>query len=115
MAPTMTLFPPQARAHPVAFIPGDDGTVILARDARPVRRDDPAAPGGLTPQATTVPAASAVGGQSLDDVLVGAWEGLTAHRSVACPVCRGALRPRYGATSRTPIGGRCDDCGTTLA
>ncbi len=98
-----------------ARVPGDDGRVIRARDARFSRRDDPAALGGCTPMATTVPATPAVGGQSLDEVLVDAWEGLVAHRSVACPVCSGPLRPRYGATSRTPVGGRCEQCGSTLS
>lgn len=75
------------RHRPVAFIPGDDGAPILVRDAR----------------------------QTLDDLIVGAWEGLSAHRSVECPVCRGTVRPRYGASATAPLGGRCDDCDTTLS
>jgi len=48
------------------------------------------------------------GGPTLDDVLVGVWEGLAAHVAVTCPLCGGALRPAHHG------GGRCADCGTTL-
>jgi hypothetical protein len=54
------------------------------------------------------------GGPTLDDVLVGAWEGLTAHRTVECPVCGEEMAPEYGVHSR-PIGGRCGDCGSTIS
>ena len=54
------------------------------------------------------------GGVTLDDVLVGAWEDLTAHRTVSCPACSAAMAPRYGAGPE-PVGGRCGGCGTTLA
>ena len=50
---------------------------------------------------------------TLDDVIVGAWEELHDHHTVTCPVCSGAMAPRYGAGS-TPVGGRCADCGSTL-
>ncbi|HEY4280848.1 MAG TPA: hypothetical protein VGM91_21710 [Conexibacter sp.] len=59
-----------------------------------------------------------VGGEpTLDDMLVAAWEGLTAQAVVACPVCDGALQPIYGdAGGASPvIAGRCDRCGTTLS
>jgi hypothetical protein len=49
----------------------------------------------------------------LDDVLVGVWEGLAAHRVVRCVVCAEDMAPEYGAHAR-PIGGRCTSCGTTL-
>ena len=55
-----------------------------------------------------------VGGEpTLDDVLVGVWEGLIAHQVVECPACDGEMDPMYGAHTR-PIGGRCSACGTTL-
>jgi hypothetical protein len=54
------------------------------------------------------------GGPTLDDVLVGVWEGLSAHRTVACPACGEAMTPRYGAGS-APVGGRCGRCRTTIA
>ena len=104
MTTTLSLFPRQeARVRPPAFVPGDDGTVILARDARPVARDP------------KLPETPAVGGQSLDEFLVDAGEGLVAHRTVSCPVCRGQLRPRYGASGGVPAGGRCDRCDSTLS
>jgi hypothetical protein len=54
------------------------------------------------------------GGPTLDDVVSGAWEELTAHAVVACPLCDGKLVPEYGSHAR-PIGGRCRNCGTTLS
>jgi hypothetical protein len=55
-----------------------------------------------------------LGGEpTLDDVLAGAWEGLTAHAVVQCPVCGDELAPEYGAQA-LPIGGRCKGCGSTL-
>ena len=53
------------------------------------------------------------GGLSLDEAIVGAWEGLAAQATVACPLCGGRLRPRSTATAND-VGGRCGDCGTTL-
>jgi hypothetical protein len=59
-----------------------------------------------------------VGGEfTLDDMVVGAWEGLTAQAAVACPLCEGTLRPLYagGGGADPVIAGRCDRCGTTLS
>ena len=53
------------------------------------------------------------GGQTLDEVLSGAWEELTAQAVARCPMCLGDMEPEYGAHSR-PVGGRCRSCGTTL-
>ncbi len=53
------------------------------------------------------------GGLTLDEAIVGAWEGLAARVVVPCPCCGGALRPRTGATAEA-VSGRCGDCGTTL-
>ena len=53
-------------------------------------------------------------GPTLDDVLTGAWEGLLADRAASCPVCAGALVPRYGS-GPGPVAGRCTDCGTELS
>ena len=55
------------------------------------------------------------GGATLDDLLSGAWEGLTAAVSpTACPVCRGELEPRWSAGAGV-VGGRCGDCGSELS
>jgi len=51
------------------------------------------------------------GGLTLDDAIVGAWEGLAARAAVRCPLCAGALRPRGVGEAD---GGSCVDCGTTL-
>ena len=82
----------------------------LERGAPPRRRDrTPFAAAPVAGVEQTRPGGEA----TLDDVIVGAWEGLLAHRTVSCPVCSGALAPRYGAGS-APVGGRCNDCGSTL-
>jgi len=52
---------------------------------------------------------------TLDEMLVVAWEGVTAHHQASCPVCRGAMVPRYAAAGPESLGGRCRDCGSTLA
>ena len=45
---------------------------------------------------------------TLDEALVGVWEGLLARRTVRCPVCRHeAMAPCDG-------GGRCDACHAQL-
>jgi hypothetical protein len=56
----------------------------------------------------------AMGGEpTLDDLIVGAWEGLAAHGVVACPICGGEMEPEYGVHPR-PVAGLCADCGTQL-
>ncbi len=55
-----------------------------------------------------------VGGEpTLEDEILGVWEGLIAHRLAACPVCGEDMAPEYGAQA-LPIGGRCRGCGSTL-
>jgi hypothetical protein len=54
------------------------------------------------------------GGPTLDELIVGVWEGLASGRAAACPVCSGPLAPRYGAGA-APVGARCGDCGTELS
>ncbi|HZV73772.1 MAG TPA: hypothetical protein VFF79_08665 [Conexibacter sp.] len=51
------------------------------------------------------------GGLTLDDAIVGAWEGLSAQAVVACPLCGGGMRPH----AAVDVAGRCGDCGTTLS
>jgi hypothetical protein len=56
----------------------------------------------------------AVGGEpTLDELLAGLWEGLTAHDAVRCPVCQDRMEPEYGA-GRMPAVGRCKRCGSTI-
>lgn len=54
------------------------------------------------------------GEPSLDELISGVWEVLTARQPVGCPVCGGEMEPQYAAHSR-PIGGRCGDCGSALS
>lgn len=55
-----------------------------------------------------------VEGQTFDELIVGAWEDLSAHRTVTCPVCQSAaMQPRYGS-GQGAVGGRCGDCGSVF-
>jgi DnaJ-class molecular chaperone len=49
------------------------------------------------------------GGLTLDEVISGAWAGLSAGAPVACPVCGGRMAPT-GASA-----GRCGSCSTALS
>jgi hypothetical protein len=60
------------------------------------------------------PAAEGRGRRTLDDVIVGVWEDLSAHHAAACPVCGASMTPRYGSGA-APVGGRCGGCGSTLS
>ena len=70
----------------------------------------PAPPTRASPPPVQAPSRE---GRTLEDVLSGAWEDLIAHRIAACPICGGAMRPRYGS-GPSPVGGRCGECGTQL-
>ncbi len=55
-----------------------------------------------------------VGGEpTLEDEILGVWEGFITHRLAACPVCGEDMAPEYGAQA-LPIGGRCRGCDSTL-
>jgi hypothetical protein len=69
--------------------------------------------GGGQPRREAPPAAEARGGRTLDELIVGVWEDLTAHHAAACPVCGASMRPRSGSGA-APVGGRCTGCGSTL-
>jgi hypothetical protein len=53
-------------------------------------------------------------GRTLEDVLSGAWEDLGAHRTATCPICDGAMVPRYGS-GPSAVGGRCTSCRAELS
>lgn len=59
-------------------------------------------------------AASTPVAQSLDEVLVAAWAGLTAGAPIACPMCDAVMEPRWSAGAGA-VGGRCHGCGTELS
>ena len=50
---------------------------------------------------------------TLDALLVDAWNDVSAGTTAECPLCAGPMRPRWTASARV-VGGRCEDCGTTL-
>ena len=97
-----------------------DGQLTFGGPAAPVR--EPGTGGGLAERLRaeraggTATRGTAVqqgatrgGGATLDEMLVGAWEGLSARHPVSCPVCAGAMQPRAGAA-----GGACGDCGAQV-
>jgi hypothetical protein len=53
------------------------------------------------------------GEPTLDDLIVGVWEGLSARRAVRCPVCAGEMEPVQFSTE--PECGRCKECEATLS
>jgi hypothetical protein len=104
--------------RPSILDPVEDGNDLqlrgpgFARDRKP-ERIAPAVPMGGDQQAHE-PMAQQGGGPTLDDLVVGVWEGLAAHRTVACLGCGEAMTPRY-SSGPSPVGGRCRSCGTTIA
>jgi hypothetical protein len=91
----------------------------LFLDAPPVAGSSGAQDGGAgdasggEPRQEAPPAAEARGRRTLDELIVGVWEDLSAHRAAACPVCGETMRPRYGSGA-APVGGRCGSCHSTL-
>ena len=88
------------------------------RAGRPRRCDSaflatPAGPGPCVARTGPAGAAQGRGRRTLDDLIVGVWEGLSSHHTVTCPVCSGKMPPRYGSGAR-PVGGRCKRCALTL-
>ncbi len=79
------------------------------RPARTARRADRGDPHGAWPSLFE----TAGGEPTLDEVLGGVWEGLTAQEVVVCPVCAGSMKPQYGPHA-LPIGGRCQSCDSAL-
>jgi len=92
--------------------PGGEQTPAVAVTRAPFSERLRAEPTTALPCAAAAPAspdAARDGGATLDELLVGAWEGLTARRPVACPVCAGLLRPCAEVS-----GGSCRDCHSQL-
>ena len=50
---------------------------------------------------------------SLESLVVDAWDTVVAGAEADCPVCAGPMQPRWSAGAGV-VGGRCEDCGTTL-
>ena len=84
--------------------------------ARPVRSHDRPQPAARSALSGPAGRAKRPGGElTLDEILVVAWEGVTAQHQASCPVCRGAMVPRTAAAGPECLGGHCGDCGSTLA
>jgi hypothetical protein len=79
----------------------------------PVRRFPPRPAGRHQRSAAERLQASPREGRTLEDLLSGAWEDLSAHRTAACPVCAGAMEPRYGS-GPSAVGGRCTSCRSEM-
>ncbi|MET0604643.1 MAG: hypothetical protein ABW167_21870 [Baekduia sp.] len=114
MAATLTL----DLFRPPIFDPVEDNKLLrgpgLARDRSPRRFPAPAVPKGGD-QRAQVSMVQQGGRPTLDALVVGVWEGLAANRTVACLACgETSMTPRYGA-GPVPVGGRCRNCGTTIA
>ena len=110
MAATLTLdlFRPPIQDNKLLRGPG------FARDRSSRRIPAPAVPKGGD-QRAHVSKVQQGGGPTLDDLVVGVWEGLAASRTVACLACgEASMTPRYSA-GPVPVGGRCRNCGTTIA
>jgi len=85
------------------------GARALPDDAghhRRVGQDDADDREGATPEVGGAP--------TLDDLLTGVWDALTAERPASCPMCGGHLEARYGS-GHAPVAGRCTNCGTELS
>jgi hypothetical protein len=85
-----------------AFEPATPGFDLAPADAGHAPHGHEPTSSGATPDAHT-----------LDHLISGVWDELSAHRTVSCPVCHGQMTPRYGS-AELPVGGRCRRCGSTL-
>jgi hypothetical protein len=92
---------PEARSFRAPAAPAPEARVVTAPAAVP------AVPVEAQPAAPVV-------GATLDDLLVGVWEDLATHRTVACPACGDEMVPRYAA-GPAPVGGRCTSCSITIS
>jgi hypothetical protein len=95
------------------LLPGE--AARFERDAEPERRAKASFPPPADAPLAGVPEGrDARRRLTLDEVIVGVWEGLHADHTATCPICGGDMLPRHGSGPR-PVGGRCHDCGTTIS
>jgi tRNA(Ile2) C34 agmatinyltransferase TiaS len=50
---------------------------------------------------------------TLEAILIEAWNDVSIGAPAECPVCAGPMQARWSAGAGV-VGGRCEDCGTTL-
>ena len=72
------------------------------------------APAPAVAPAEASPEHHLAGERTLEDLVLGAWEELAVARTASCPLCAGALVPRFGAGAR-PVGARCGSCATEVS
>jgi hypothetical protein len=87
---------------------------VRALEQLVLAQEPTARPQGATGRTIASDPAEVGGEPSLDAFVSGLWEGLAAHRPVACPLCGDELAPLFGAHHH-PVGGRCRGCGTMLS
>lgn len=51
---------------------------------------------------------------TLDELLVGVWEGLRDDDETGCPVCGGAM-VAHAPAGHPPVAGGCRECGSTMS
>jgi hypothetical protein len=115
---------PETAAAP-ATAPAEDATVVAPAKAATIAAPAEVEIAAPAPPATPAAAAETADlaasqaarahrqGPTLDDLVVGAWEGLLTGAPATCPVCESTLAPRYSAGAGV-VGGRCGGCGSTL-
>jgi hypothetical protein len=111
-APELTPGDPAPAARepaPAAREPAPAAHEPAPRDPELAPRDPELAPRGDRPTGADASGPA----PTLDYVILGIWDDLTAHRTVSCPVCHGHMAPRYGSGAH-PVGGRCRRCGSSL-
>jgi hypothetical protein len=54
------------------------------------------------------------GRPTLNDAIVGAWEGLSARAAASCPICDGWMRPIGPPAPLGVVRARCERCGCEL-
>ncbi|CAB4919068.1 unannotated protein [freshwater metagenome] len=69
---------------------------------------------GADPGASGAQARGDQGRLTLDELIVGVWEGLRADHAAECPVCGGAMVARFAA-GPLPVAGSCRRCGSALS
>jgi DnaJ-class molecular chaperone len=52
---------------------------------------------------------------TLDDLIVGVWEGLAVRATVRCPVCAGSMASSPHEHAEDTLVGACTNCGARLA
>jgi hypothetical protein len=89
--------------------------VLFERERRDrVERDRGSSSAAAAPAPVPTAAPRLGTGPTLDDLLTGTWDTLTAGHTAACPMCAGPMEPRYAA-GPIPVGGRCGRCATELS